>query len=49
MTGVNLLDFMDLAGSICNGFLAFLLPVMVLLSYQASIGELTRFGKWAHV
>jgi proton-coupled amino acid transporter len=49
MTGVNLLDFMDLAGSICNGFLAFVLPVMVLLSYQASVGELSRWGKWAHV
>jgi len=49
MTGVNLLDFMDLAGSICNGFLAFVLPVMVLLAYKQSVGELTKFEKWAHI
>ena len=49
MTGVNLLDFMDLAGSICNSFLAFVLPVMVLLAYKSSIGELGKFEKWAHI
>lgn len=49
LTGVNLVDFMDLAGSICNSFLAFILPVMVLIWYKSSVGELSKLEKWIHI
>jgi len=40
---------MDLAGSVCNSFLAFILPVMVLIYFKSKTGELTKFEKWLHI
>lgn len=49
LTGVNLMEFMDLAGSFCNSYLAFVLPVMVLIYYKQKVGELGSIEKWIHI
>lgn len=49
MTGINLLDFMDIAGSLCNSFLAFLLPAMVYVSHMTKKGQMSKCSKWTHI
>lgn len=49
MTGINLLDFMDVAGSICNSYLAFILPVWVYVYYMEKQGKMGKLNKWAHI
>jgi len=49
MTGINLLDFMDLAGSVCNSYLAFVLPVMCYIAYYTKKGNLSKKSKYFHI
>jgi len=35
MTGVNLLDVMDLAGALCNMYLSFILPILAYIIYYS--------------
>lgn len=49
MTGINLLDFMDIAGSICNSYLAFVLPAMVYIAHMERRQEMSKLSKWVHI
>lgn len=48
LSGVNLLDFMNLSGSICNCYLAFILPVLAYITYFEGQGLLSKRSKIIH-
>jgi len=49
MTGINLLDFMDIAGSVCNSYLAFVLPAMVYITHMEKKKQMSKCSKWVHI
>ena len=48
MTGVNILDFMSMAGSVCNSYLTFILPILCYVRYFEKKGKISRSSKIAH-